>query len=102
MYFPKFHCELNAIERVWYHSKKHKRAYVNGSIVRLHRLVPEGLDNVTTDMIKRICREYEKAYWQGLSGKDVESRVNTSHTGVLVKDIGSIPYLNCRHIVHNC
>ena len=56
------------------------RAYTNGSIVRLHRLVSEGFDNVTTDMIKkffRTCREYEKAYREGLSRKDVERRVNT-------------------------
>ena len=56
MYFPKFHCELSAIERVWCHSKKHTRAYANGSIVRLRWLVPEGLDNVTTDMIKKFFR----------------------------------------------
>ena len=80
MFFPKFHCELSVIERVGCHSKKHTRAYANGSIVRLRRLVPEGLDSVTTDMIKkffRTCREYEKAYREGLSGKDVESRVKT-------------------------
>ena len=53
MIFPKFHCELSVIERVGCHSKKHTRAYANGSIVRLRRLVPEGLDSVTTDMIKK-------------------------------------------------
>ena len=66
MFFPKFHCELSAI--VWCHSKKHTRAYANGSIVRLRKLVPEGLDSVTTDMIKkffRTCREYGKAYLTG-------------------------------------
>ncbi len=63
MFYPKFHCELNPIECVWCHSKKHTRAYANGSIVCLRKLVPEGLDSCTTDMIKiffRTCRDYEK------------------------------------------
>ena len=59
MFFPKFHFELSAIERVWCHSKKHTRAYANGSIVRLRRLVPEGLDSVTTDLIKKFLGHVE-------------------------------------------
>ncbi len=27
LFFPKFHCELNAVERNWCHAKKHTRAY---------------------------------------------------------------------------
>ena len=30
LFFPKFHCELNAIERVWCHAKNYARKYVNG------------------------------------------------------------------------
>ncbi len=77
MLYPKFHCELNPIERVWCHSEK-TRAYANGSIVRLRKLVPEGLDSCTMDMIKnffRTCRDYERAYREGLTGRDAESRV---------------------------
>ena len=29
MFIPKFHCELNAIERCWCHAKKHTRTYAN-------------------------------------------------------------------------
>lgn len=32
MFFPKFHCELNAIERCWCHAKKYSRSYANGTI----------------------------------------------------------------------
>ena len=32
MFFPKYHCELSPIERVWCHAKKHTRAYANGKI----------------------------------------------------------------------
>lgn len=35
LYLPKYHCELNPIERNWCHAKKIARQYVNGSIVRL-------------------------------------------------------------------
>ena len=35
MFFPKYHCELNPIERNWCHAKKQVRQYVNGSIVKL-------------------------------------------------------------------
>ena len=52
LFYPKFHCELSPIERVWCHSKKHIRAYANDSIIHLRQLVPEGLNSVTTEMIK--------------------------------------------------
>ena len=32
LFFPKFHCELNPIERNWCHSKKEARKYANGNI----------------------------------------------------------------------
>ena len=78
IFYPKFHCELSPIERVWCHSKKHTRAYANGSIIRLRQLVPEGLNSVTTERIKkffRTCRDYERAYREGLQGKAVEEKV---------------------------
>ena len=34
MFIPKFHCELNAIERCWCHAKKHTQAYANRSVTR--------------------------------------------------------------------
>ena len=35
LYLPKYHCELNPIERNWCHAKKISRQYVNGTIVKL-------------------------------------------------------------------
>ena len=52
-FLPSFHCELNPIERVWCHAKKYIRAHCNGSIVRLRKIVPEGLATVSKDMISR-------------------------------------------------
>ena len=91
MFYPKFHCELSPIERVWCQSKKHTRAYANGTITRLRTIVPEGLDRVTLEQIQkyfRTCRDYERAYRQGGTGKEVEERVKVykSHRRVLNTD----------------
>ena len=70
--------ELSPIERVWCHSKKHTSAYANGTITRLWKIVPEGLETCTSDMISkyfRTCRDYEQEYREGCLGKDVEVRV---------------------------
>ncbi len=72
LYFPKYHCEINPIERNWCHAKKHSRAYCNGSITRLRRIVPEALETVTLDMMNKFfvtCRDYERAYREGHTGK---------------------------------
>ncbi len=48
--------------------KKHTRAYATGSIVRLRKIVPEGLDSCTPELIKKFMRKskgYEKAYREG-------------------------------------
>jgi len=79
-FFPKFHCELNAIERCWCHAKKHCRAYANGSIVRLRKIVPEGLDTCTTELIRKFfvkSRDCLKAYANGCTCGDVDAVVKT-------------------------
>lgn len=50
---PKYHCELNPIERVWAQSKKYTRAYCNYSIVSLRKNVPRALDSVPLESIKK-------------------------------------------------
>ena len=62
VYFPKFHCELNPIERVWCQSKKYTRAYANRTITQLRKIVPDRLNQVTLEQIRKFfctCREYE-------------------------------------------
>ena len=71
MFYPKFHCELSPIEHVWCQAKKHTRAYADGSITRLRKIVPEGLDSVTVKFFKT-CRDYEQAYREGGKGREVE------------------------------
>ena len=65
VFLPKFHCELNPIERVWCHAKKHVKANNSGSVTRLRKLVPEALATMDEQLIFKFCdsiREYERAY----------------------------------------
>jgi len=69
MFYPKFHCELSPIERVWCQAKKYTHhKYADGTITCLCKIVPEGLDSVTVEQIKmffRTWRDYERAYREG-------------------------------------
>ena len=80
LYLPKFHCELNPIERVWCHAKKYTTANCNGSIVRLRKIVPESLAAISRDTIARFfakCWDYERAYREGHSCTTVDAMVKT-------------------------
>ena len=48
-YLPKFHCELNPIERVWAQAKRYSRAHCKCSIVSLQRTVHPALDSVSLE-----------------------------------------------------
>ena len=45
--------------------------------MRLRKIVPEGLDSVTKEQVFRACRDYERAYRGGASGREIEERVKT-------------------------
>lgn len=78
LYLPRFHCELNPIERCWCHSKKHTRANCNGSIIRLRKVVPEGLSMCSKEMIWKFfatCIDYENAYRKGDTCSTVDKTV---------------------------
>ena len=92
LFYPKFHCELSPIERVWCQSKQYTRAHADGTITCLRDIVPEGLDSVTVDQIKkyfRTCRDYERAYREGVTGREVEERVKVfkSHRRITTCDL---------------
>ena len=74
---PKFHCELNPIERVWGQAKCYSRQYTNYTLARLHNIINPALDSVSTDLIQDYYRkvgDYEKAYIEGkAAGKEVEN-----------------------------
>ena len=87
LFFPKYHCELSPIERVWCHAKKHTRAYANGKINTLRKIVPEGLESCSKELIYKFfrkCRDYEQAYRNGSDGSEVDKvvKVYKSHRRV--------------------
>jgi len=52
LFIPKFHCELNPIERCWSQAKRYTRAYCTYNIVGLRRNVCPGLDSVHIENIQ--------------------------------------------------
>jgi hypothetical protein len=69
IFLPKFHCELNGIERVWGHSKRIVRAHCDYSIVSLRETVPFGLDSITVDTIKAYIQRSRHHMYLYLGGK---------------------------------
>ena len=92
-FLPKFHCELNPIERVWGQSKRYCRAYTNFTLAKLREILDPALDSVPVELIRkyfRKVREYEKAYLEGKkAGKEVEAAVKVykSHRRVFSENI---------------
>lgn len=56
VYLPKFHCELNPIERVWALAKQKARLRCEYTFAALQKAVPECLDEVSVASIRRFCR----------------------------------------------
>ena len=80
VFIPKFHCELNPIERAWCDAKKKVLKYTNGTIVRLRKLVPESLNSVDASLIKKFfltVYDYEKGYREGHCAFDIDCVVKT-------------------------
>ena len=78
-FIPKFHCELNPIERVWAPSKKYSRAHCDYSFKGLEGTIIPALDSVTLDSIKKFfrkMRDYINAYKEDLTaGPELEKAV---------------------------
>ena len=51
MFLPKFHCELNAIERFWGQAKVYSHVYTNFMLPGLRSILDPALDLVSTDLI---------------------------------------------------
>ena len=68
LFIPKYHCELNPIERCWSQAKQYTQAYCNYCITGLRQNIPEGLNCVTTENIQnyfRRARDYMYGYLLG-------------------------------------
>jgi hypothetical protein len=83
-FYPKFHCELSPIEPFWSAHKRYVRAMCQkhgAGIKSLRRVVPEGLDSVCLDSIKRFfgrCRRYEQAYRLDISAAETADVMNVT------------------------
>ena len=79
IFIPKFHCELNPIERVWSQSKRYTRAYCDYTITSLRQSIPLGLESVSKENIAnyvRRCRNYMFAYLEGANvGQELEDKI---------------------------
>ena len=90
LFLPKFHPELNPIERVWAQSKVYTKAQCKYTFPSLRLTILIGLDTVTVDNIKnyhRKARDYMFAYFQGfVAGPKLEDQVKLykSHRRVRV------------------
>ena len=88
MFLPKFHCELNPIERVWCHAKHYTRSHCDYSFPNLEKIIDTALDSVTVDLIRkyfRKVREQQRAYIKGNTfGKEMQKilKVYESHRRV--------------------
>ena len=82
LFLPKYHCELNPIERVWCKAKKFTRAHCTYTLPALRRVIPESLATVTVDDTRkyfRKARDYEKAYRDGKIGAAVGEAVKSTN-----------------------
>jgi len=52
-FLPKYHCELNPIERVWAQAKCYSKAYCKYSTVSLRNNVVPALESVSLDSIQK-------------------------------------------------
>ncbi len=50
LFLHKFHCELNAIKRVWGHAKRFTRANCDYTFKSLRKTVPEAMDSIPVEI----------------------------------------------------
>ena len=54
MFLPKFHCEINPIEKCWSQAKRYTCANTNYTIAHLRHIIPDGLDSVSLEKYTKL------------------------------------------------
>lgn len=76
-FIPKFHCELNPIERIWAESKRYTREHCDYTFNTLEAAIGPSLDRISIDLIRkyfRNMREFLAAYRDGVTmGPDMQN-----------------------------
>ena len=90
IFYPKFHCELNFIERFWCVAKWYARENCAYSFEGLRQIVPAALESVSTASIIRYyghCARAIDAYSEGFKcgTKSFTARVYKEHRQVVDK-----------------
>jgi hypothetical protein len=90
IFYPKFHCEMNFIERFWCGAKWYSRENCSYSFEALRATVPKALDSVTTASIHRHykhCERIIEAYSDGMTygTEEFTKRVYKGHRQVADK-----------------